>query len=951
MVDLHPDRGRAEDRVDREPARAQVAHGLDQRAQGRRDLEGLMAADQVRGLTVDDQAACLRECVPGEIQDGREFVEHRVDRRVRTDHRAAIVGHHQPAHRQAGDRIEVETDVQGVGVEARVLRCPPRSRGEGRARPSPAAKCSGRSSRVELENREAKSARLATPTPVVTAVDPFCLEPDLAGTYDGAIVVCLRGTNDLVAKSANVAAGGAGGMLVRNSVPGGTVPSSHFVPAVHLSVDDGILLQAFLSTHDGVTATFEPGRPVDATGDVMTSFSSRGGADQTLGVNKPDLVAPGLDVLAGHTPQPSTVVGGRPGELFQLLSGTSMSAPHAAGAAALMVASHPEWGPGDIKSALMMSAGPTVTAPDGSPATPFDRGSGRLQVDQALDAGFTISADASDFVARRDDLWNANYPSVYVPAMGGTVRVKRILEEAAGEDSTWSVSVDADAGLTIVPSVELVDLRAGGTTEIGFVIDARDVPLGEVRHGSVNFTDDTTGAVLRLPVTIVRGYAGLDVDHRCESPLLVRDAPTSCSITVTNNMAEAIDVELVNAAPTQVEIDASSVRGDGATIEGGVLRGTATLAAEVSTEVTVASDPGGSPAGYLSMGDFGAEPVTGFTDESIINFSVAQPFVYGEESYGRIGVGSNGYVVVGGGTAEDIEYINTDLPDPTRPDNLLAPFWTDLDPSAGGDVFVEVFSSADNDWLVVEWRDVPTVPNGLLNSFQIWIGMNGVEDITYTYGRVDTDADGPGSTGFLTVGAENADASSGQAVYFDGAGRAPAAGDELRVTSAAGSPGGSYEVTFDLVGRRWGPFRSSAIVSSPQISTDSINTLWGRVVVSETVTATLSDDTSVPEVISPGTGEAVLRLNRFQGVACLDLDAVDLAGEVTAGRIHEGPEGERGPVVIDFEVDAAVFDDCVSGVDPAVVGAVVDRPEDFYVSIGTTSAPDGEIRGQLRSGG
>ncbi len=62
-------------------------------------------------------------------------------------------------------------------------------------------------------------------------------------------------------------------------------------------------------------------------GDRVTVFSSRGGPGQTLGVSKPDVTAPGLQILAYNTPTPATVAGGPPGELFMSIASTSMSSP------------------------------------------------------------------------------------------------------------------------------------------------------------------------------------------------------------------------------------------------------------------------------------------------------------------------------------------------------------------------------------------------------------------------------------------------------------------------------------------------------------------------------------------------------------------------------------------------------------------------------------------------
>ncbi len=72
-------------------------------------------------------------------------------------------------------------------------------------------------------------------------------------------------------------------------------------------------------------------------------------------------------------------------------------------------------------------------------------------------------------------------------------------------------------------------------------------------------------------------------------------------------------------------------------------------------------------------------------------------------NYTQIGITSNGYAVVGGGTNADVDFINQSLPDPTPPNNVLAPFWTDLNPGAGGRMLLNVLTDGVNDWIVIEW--------------------------------------------------------------------------------------------------------------------------------------------------------------------------------------------------------------------------------------------------------
>ena len=110
----------------------------------------------------------------------------------------------------------------------------------------------------------------------------------------------------------------------------------------------------------------------------MASFSSRGPTGDWI---KPDVTAPGVQVLAGMTPQPdqTTADNGPPGNLYQAIAGTSMSSPHAAGVSLLVKAAHPTWTPEEIKSALMTSSVQTVVKEDG--VTPADSVRRRRRLD------------------------------------------------------------------------------------------------------------------------------------------------------------------------------------------------------------------------------------------------------------------------------------------------------------------------------------------------------------------------------------------------------------------------------------------------------------------------------------------------------------------------------------------------------------------------------------------
>ena len=161
-------------------------------------------------------------------------------------------------------------------------------------------------------------------------------------------------SNGRIDKGRRVLAGGAVGMILYNHVKQDQETDNHYLPAIHVDGPTRRSL-AFVNGHTNVMATWAQGTAQPGQADMMASFSSRGPLGDWI---KPDVTAPGVQVLAGMTPQPdqTTADNGPPGNLFQAIAGTSMSSPHAAGVSALVKASHPSWTPAEIKSALMTSS-------------------------------------------------------------------------------------------------------------------------------------------------------------------------------------------------------------------------------------------------------------------------------------------------------------------------------------------------------------------------------------------------------------------------------------------------------------------------------------------------------------------------------------------------------------------------------------------------------------------
>jgi uncharacterized repeat protein (TIGR01451 family) len=685
------------------------------------------------------------------------------------------------------------------------------------------------------------------PAPVVVppAGQELCgsaagVNPFTADQFAGQIVVCRRGVTGRVEKGYNVFRAGAVGMILYNQSAAVTdvQTDNHFLPTIQVQFAVGQALLNFLDQHGDVTASWPAGSPSNARGDVMASFSSRGGPGQSLGISKPDVTAPGVQILAGHSPQHVDPAGGPQGELFQAIAGTSMSSPHVAGAAAMLADLYPRWTPGQIKSALMTTArGTDLVKEDGrTPFTPFDAGSGRIDLRQAWKPGITFSETAANFVALRNELWKANLPSLYVPVMPGTVTISRTAQDISGRNVTYRPRIVypwRQADDFKITTLSTLRVPANGTATFDITVDGRDVPLGEVRHATIVFIGEN-GARVRFPVSFVRGEPLISVAKTCDPANVVLAQDTTCTITMRNNGFSPVDVSMRDELPPQLRLLSGTVTGG--TQQGGAVVFDGTLTGRTAPDVAIGL---GSFAGYLSLAGLGAPPNVTMTDETIVNFSSSRPFVFAGEEYDTVGMTSNGYAVVGGGTAQDLDFVNRDFPNPIRPNNVLAPFWTDLDGSKGGNYYAYELCAgpcsdpATSRWLVMEWERSPNFGNAdAVNTFQLWIGLNGVEDITFSYGPELTNGD----AGRLTVGAENLLGTSG-ANYYSNDGSGPVIGtaptanqNDLVVTGTPGAPATPVTVTFRARGVRVQSYTNYVLVNSPSFFGTLVTQFKGRVV-------------------------------------------------------------------------------------------------------------------------
>lgn len=116
--------------------------------------------------------------------------------------------------------------------------------------------------------------------------------------------------------------------------------------------------------------------------------------------------------------------------------------------------------------------------------------------------------------------------------------------------------------------------------------------------------------------------------------------------------------------------------------------------------------------------------------------------------------------------------------------------------------------------------------------------------------------------------------------------------------------------------------------------------------------ATLSGANEVPPADLDGSGSATITLNVGQATVCWDYSVQAIATSYSGAHIHRAPVGVNGPVVVPLSLpDAAGNASGCRTADPALIQAIIDFPENYYVNVHNAEFPGGAIRGQLSNRG
>ncbi|OMO82000.1 hypothetical protein COLO4_23304 [Corchorus olitorius] len=365
---------------------------------------------------------------------------------------------------------------------------------------------------------------------------PDSLDPNLVR---GKIVICDRGVISRVMKGVVVKKAGGIGTVVANVAPlgEGLIADAYMSPALAVTESARAQLLTYINSTPNANATivFRGTQVGVKPAPVVASFSSRGPNPISIYVLKPDLIAPGANILAAYADDVSpTHLPEDPRRVeFNILSGTSMSCPHVSGIAALLKGAHPDWSPAMIRSALMTTAythdqdgNALLDEMDLKVGNTWAMGAGHVDPEKALDPGLVYNLTADDYInflcasnlsleqikaiTRRDvncsqeaqnlHPWDLNYPAISVafdPSLEPSfweVDVTRTVTNVGNATSTYTVAITNPAGIITTvdpPTLMFKQLDEIKSYTVKIAADPSCVPpgTGQSEFGQLSWSD------------------------------------------------------------------------------------------------------------------------------------------------------------------------------------------------------------------------------------------------------------------------------------------------------------------------------------------------------------------------------------------------------------------------------------------------------------------------------
>ncbi|XP_024627795.1 subtilisin-like protease SBT3.9 isoform X2 [Medicago truncatula] len=347
----------------------------------------------------------------------------------------------------------------------------------------------------------------------------------------GKIVLCFSVSDqqDIVSAALSVKEAGGVGLIYAQRHEDG-LNECGILPCIKVDYEAGTELLTYIRRARFPTARLSFPKTVIGKwiSPRVASFSSRGPSTLSPTVLKPDIAAPGVDILAAFPPKGSKKSSG-----FIFLSGTSMSCPHVAGIAALIKSKHPTWSPAAIRSALVTTASQSGTdgglISEGSTnkaADPFDMGGGHVDPNKAINAGLIYNITTEDYIhflcsmghntasirkvtktttscnkQKRQALLNLNLPSISIPNLKRDTTVMRTLTNVGNINVVYKAIVKSPYGIKVRVEPQILKFNSENkvlTFNVSFISTQK--LHGDYRFGSLTWTDGNH--FVRIPIAV-----------------------------------------------------------------------------------------------------------------------------------------------------------------------------------------------------------------------------------------------------------------------------------------------------------------------------------------------------------------------------------------------------------------------------------------------------------------
>ncbi|KAK8694897.1 hypothetical protein V6N13_072441 [Hibiscus sabdariffa] len=348
----------------------------------------------------------------------------------------------------------------------------------------------------------------------------------------GKIILCFSQSRTQSIFSAAISVAEAGGVgLIFAQYRDDGLDSCNFIPCIKVDYEVGTQILSYIRRSRSPIAKLSIPKTVIGKwlSPRVADFSARGPSSISPTVLKPDIAAPGVDIVAAYIPFGAEKTSG-----YALMSGTSMSCPHVAAITALIKSVHKNWSPAAIRSALVTTAA-SQTGSDGSniaeegstrkAADPFDIGGGLVNPNRAMDPGLIYEAETNDYVKflcgtgfssksvsgltktkvdctkNRQKELNLNLPSITIPYLKRKVTVRRKVTNVGPVESAYKSMVQAPQGVKM--KVEPRILRFNETTQIlpfKVTFFSTGEVYGDYRFGSLIWREPKH--IVRIPVSV-----------------------------------------------------------------------------------------------------------------------------------------------------------------------------------------------------------------------------------------------------------------------------------------------------------------------------------------------------------------------------------------------------------------------------------------------------------------